>query len=986
MGKVSGLLHFRVAIPTSAWPKGPRDDQNYRIARANTSTYWGGSAVTVREVTKDELIAQLAELRTRIAELEAREAARTQEIKALQQNNTMLHSILQCSPEPTVVYDAECRVLFVNNAFTNAFGWSNAELRGQPIDFVPEECSAQSGETLERSFNGEKAPVDTKRLTKDGRTLDVHISSAPFTSTRGHPVGQIVTLCDITERKQTERAQRESEQKYRLLAEHANDILWATDLNMHTIFVSQSIEGVLGFTPEERLKQDVRNQLTPESLRVVQERLLAELHRDRDPGVDPERFTILELDNVHKNGSIVCLETKVSFIRDENGMPIGVHVLSRDVTDRKKVEKALQESEEFNRRLVEYAPFGIAYLGRDGTIEYTNPAVNRIMGLPEGQISAGLGLNILDLPGLHDRTKVQEDLRRVLEGQSISDFEVPYTSTAGRDTVLLVGVTPRFGSDGTVQGAILMLTDIAERKRTEEELRKSDERLELALKGADLAIWDYNLQTGEAAFNARRAEMVGYSLEETEPHFTWWGKQVHPDDINKVSEAFNAHAEGRTPLYECEHRLRHKSGQYIWVLARAKIVKRDEQGNPTRIVGTSLDITERKREEGEREALRTQLLQAQKMEAIGTLTSGIAHDFNNLLTIINGFTEIILMDMTEDDPRRPDFRKILETGRKGADMVRRLLGFSRNVQITRQPLKLNPIVENCVNLVERTFPKTIKIRTILAKDVSVVNADALQVEQILMNLCINAKEAMPGGGRLRIETLNKTVNDDYCRFHPGAKLGPHVLVEVSDTGSGMSKETMDRVFEPFFTTKERDSRKGTGLGLSVARGIVEQHGGWMTCESERGVGTTFRVYFPAIEEAFALIEPQSAAESVPGSEKVLLVDDEEYVLDLGKRLLEGSGYTVLTTANGREALEMYAREGSNIALVILDLVMPQMGGEKCLEELLKINPQVKVIVSTGHSLDALEHLYLGRLVRGFVNKPYEAQQMVQAVREVLDVD
>ena len=255
-----------------------------------------------------------------------------------------------------------------------------------------------------------------------------------------------------------------------------------------------------------------------------------------------------------------------------------------------------------------------------------------------------------------------------------------------------------------------------------------------------------------------------------------------------------------------------------------------------------------------------------------------------------------------------------------------------------------------------------------------------------MNLCINAKEAMPEGGRLRIETRNTFVDEDYCRLHPGAKPGRHVLIEISDTGTGMSKETMDRMFDPFFTTKGWDFKKGTGLGLSVAKGIVEQHGGWITCESEPGKGTTFRLYFPIIEDSPVVQKPEPLAETVPGGEKILLVDDEEYVRDLGKRILERAGYTVITASNGKEALEIYAREQSNIGLVVLDLIMPQMGGEKCLEELLKINPHVKVVVSSGHSLAPKERDHLGAYAKGFVNKPYQMKQFLEVVRGVLDAE
>ena len=376
----------------------------------------------------------------------------------------------------------------------------------------------------------------------------------------------------------------------------------------------------------------------------------------------------------------------------------------------------------------------------------------------------------------------------------------------------------------------------------------------------------------------------------------------------------------------------------------------------------------------------------QKMEAIGTLTGGIAHDFNNLLTIINGYTELILSDKTEDDPSHSDLQTILETGRKGADLVRRLLAFTKKADVSLNPLDLNVPIENVVNLIQRTMPKMIEMKTAFANDLGKVNADSVQVEQLLMNLCINAKEAMPAGGKLRIETKSVMVDEDYWTLHVGAKPGPYVLIEVTDTGTGMDSDTLAQIFDPFFTTKGWDFHKGTGLGLSVAKGIVEQHGGWITCESERGSGTTFRVYFPIIEESPVLEKPAPVSAAVTASERILLVDDEELVRDLGKRILERAGYTVITAANGKEALEIYAREQSNIGLVVLDLIMPQMGGEKCLQELLKIDPTLKVVVSSGHSLDQKERDSLDDRARGFVNKPYHLKEFLEVVREVLDAE
>ena len=293
------------------------------------------------------------------------------------------------------------------------------------------------------------------------------------------------------------------------------------------------------------------------------------------------------------------------------------------------------------------------------------------------------------------------------------------------------------------------------------------------------------------------------------------------------------------------------------------------------------------------------------------------------------------------------------------------------------------MVEDSIALIQRTFPKMIEVEMILEKDLGMVNADATQIEQVLMNLCINAKEAMPDGGKLRIQTKKVTLETDSCRLHPSAKPGPYTLVEISDTGVGINTEILDRIFDPFFTTKGWDYRKGTGLGLFVTKGIVEQHGGCITCQSERGIGTIFRIYLPIIEKSHVAKERPCAAVNAPSSGKILLIDDEEYVRDLGKRILERAGYTVITSSNGMEALKIYAREQSSIGLVILDLIMPQMSGEKCLEELRKIDPTLKVVISSGYSLDSRERDSLGAKVHGFANKPYQIEQFLETVRAAL---
>jgi PAS domain S-box-containing protein len=531
-----------------------------------------------------------------------------------------------------------------------------------------------------------------------------------------------------------------------------------------------------------------------------------------------------------------------------------------------------------------------------------------------------------------------------------------------------------------------MQWEIAERKKVEEALRQSEQILSLALYGANLGIWDWDLITGKALWTEKTFQILGYAQDDFEPTMKNWKKLVHPDDWPQVSENLNLHIEGKISLFEVEYRILNKAGEWQWVRARGKVIDIDAKGKPTRMTGVFSDATEPKRAQEERRSLLSQLTQAQKMEAIGTLTGGIAHDFNNLLTVINGYTEMILWDRSENDPIYSDLWKILDTGRKGAELVQRLLAFSRKADIKLEPLDVNRIVENLIGLMERTFPKMIEIETTLEHDLGTVNADAVQLEQVLMNLCINAKEAMPEGGKLRFVTRSDHVDGDYCRLHPGTGPGRYVVIEITDTGFGMSKETVDRVFDPFFTTKGWDSRKGTGLGLSVAKGIAEQHGGWISCNSESGIGTTFRLYLPTIEAIPSAKQGAGPGEKPSKGGKILLVDDEKMVRDLGRRILERAGYEVITAADGMEALETYGREGTAIGLVVLDLIMPHMGGEKCLEELLKINPNIKAVISSGHSLSPEERHNVARQAKGFVDKPYQVKQFLEVVTATLGQD
>jgi nitrogen-specific signal transduction histidine kinase/CheY-like chemotaxis protein len=407
---------------------------------------------------------------------------------------------------------------------------------------------------------------------------------------------------------------------------------------------------------------------------------------------------------------------------------------------------------------------------------------------------------------------------------------------------------------------------------------------------------------------------------------------------------------------------------------------KDSAGNIWSI-GQILDITERKRTEEERHKLEAQLRHAQKMEAIGTLAGGVAHDFNNLLQVILGYAELMLLNRKNSDPEYDELREVVCAAARGSELVRQLLTFSRKVESKLRPLSLTHEVRQISELLSRTIPKMIEIELHLAEDLYAVNADPAQIEQILMNLAVNAKDAMPEGGKLVIRTENVYLDKDYCDAHVGAKPGHYALLVISDTGHGMDQHTLAHVFEPFFTTK--GVGRGTGLGLAMVYGIVKNHDGCITCYSEVGCGTTFRIYLPVIGHL-----PETARRSVEqavagGSETVLLVDDEESVREVARQMLERFGYRVLLASDGETAVAEYVKRIGHVDLVILDLVMPGMGGKRCLEELLWVDPRARVLIASGHAAKDQTKGALEAGAKGFVAKPYELTKLLRAVRDVL---
>jgi PAS domain S-box-containing protein len=402
-----------------------------------------------------------------------------------------------------------------------------------------------------------------------------------------------------------------------------------------------------------------------------------------------------------------------------------------------------------------------------------------------------------------------------------------------------------------------------------------------------------------------------------------------------------------------------------------------------RIVMIFFDITERKQTEEKMAALQVQLGQSQKMEAIGRLGVGIAHDFNNILAVIQGCSDLCLFRIPKEDPLREDIQAITNAVKRAANLISQLLAFSRRQAMQMEVIDLNPLVQNLGKMLRRVIGEGVELVTYLADDLGRVKADPGRIEQILLNLAVNARDAMPSGGKLTIETANVTLKETYSHDHVGPTPGHSVMISIKDTGLGMTQEVKERIFEPFFTTKKMG--KGTGLGLSMVYGIVKQNGGHIRVDSEPGNGTTFRIYLPRVDEPAIVVEEKEISEPALGSETILLVEDEEKVRKLTARILRKQGYKVLEASQGKDVFSLCEEHEGPIHLMVTDIVMPEMTGMELAEHIKKGYPEMKVLYMSGYSLDSVG-IDREKVEKGieFIQKPFTVYELAKKVREVLD--
>lgn len=769
-----------------------------------------------------------------------------------------------------------------------------------------------------------------------------------------------------------ERALRESEELLRVFSEASFEAIFLSDGGF---CIGQNIaaQKIFGYSDDESIGRNGVEWIAPECRELVSHNMLA--------GYE-EPYVAVAL---RKDGTTFPCEIQAKML-DYQGKCIRVTAL-RDITERKMAEDSLRESEQrykslysLMRLMCDNVPDLIWAKDLDRRFVFVNRATCEKL-LIAGDTTEPIGKDDMffvqrerdahpDKPNWHTFGEICVDSDAVvINNQEPKRFD-EFGNVKGQFLFLDVYKAPFLNDQGEMIGTVGCGRDVTAEKRREDKLRELDNKTRLLVEQSPVGIAIF--QDGKYCYaNPQLLKIFGCDgndqiLGEQMIRF------VAPGHQRLFIERCKRHLEGKTgrPSYQVEG-IRRNGELFDMALWPRKI---DYEGQPA-ILAFVMDVTETKN-------LREQLLRAQKMEAIGTLAGGIAHDFNNLLQVVVGYSQLMINNPTLPDQFKRGIESIHKVALNGAYLVGRLLTFARKTESRVEPLNLNDKIMQIRELLERTIPKMIQIELKLSKDPMLVNADSSQVEQIIMNLAVNAGHAMPVGGNLVIETKTVYLDNAYCLDHVEAIPGLYVLLSVSDTGHGIDKKTMKRIFEPFFTTKGPST--GTGLGLSMVYGVVRQHGGHITCCSEPGVGATFKIYFPALVSEVKDQKPMDLVVPRGGTETILLVDDNETVREVGEEMLREYGYRVITAANGREALEIYSLERESIKLVILDLFMPEMGGKECLGGLLRMDPNVRVLLVSGFTEHGEIRDELVSGAKGFVGKPVDIPKFLEKIRKIID--
>ncbi len=832
----------------------------------------------------------------------------------------------------------------LNDQLARMLGYRREELIGSPV------VNCVAAEDRERVAaiiaQGRLEPYEHLALHKDGTTIPVEIqvrhSVIDGLETR------IAAIRDISERERAAGKLRASEKKLRQMLDHAGTILWTVDTDLRFTSTQGRDLARLNLT---------RNQVVGSTLFEFF-------------GTDDPDFIAISAHRQALHGNSVTYEqvwsdtifhTRLEPLYDARKTIVGVSGVAIDITDRKRAEEALR----LTQFTVDRTALGCFWIKRDGRFFYVNDHMCRSLGYTHQEL---LQMSVMDIdPGFDP--SIWSEYWTVLLNEKVRRFETVHLRKDG--TTFPVEITANFVEFGGEEYSCAFSADISDRKRIEENLR----RFQFSIDRAWEAIFWIG-QDGRFQYaNDQACQRLGYTREELLTLRLWDIDLEFPEE--RWQDQWRDMREARHRIFETTHQ--HKDGSRFPVEVSANHM---QLGDIEHHVAFVRDISYRKKAEAEQFKLEAQLYQAQKMESIGRLAGGVAHDFNNMLGVILGYAELMKADLAQADPLRQQVLEIEKAANHSKGITTQLLAFSRKQVVSPKVLDLNTHVRAVQQTLARLIGEDIELRFIEGSGLWITRFDPTQIEQILINLAINSRDAMPDGGKLTIETANRQLDESYCLEHMGFVPGEFVQLSISDNGSGMTPETLAHIFEPFFTTKEVG--KGTGLGLATVYGIVKQAGGFINAYSEPGQGTTFTIYLPRAE---AEIDRPGTAEAEPvvtGTETILLVEDDDMVRMMTRMMLERIGYTVRAVASPEDALTIVRNDGQAVDLLMTDVVMPRMNGKQLYDRIAAMHPGIKTLFMSGYTANVIVHH--GVLDEGvhFIHKPFSLNHLAQKVREALN--
>ncbi|MHB9075070.1 MAG: hybrid sensor histidine kinase/response regulator [Desulfobaccales bacterium] len=877
-------------------------------------------------------------------------------LKESQRHTAMLADFLENSSQPFAVAFLDGRMGMFNEAFLQLLGYSQKELSrlNWQKDLTPSGWREHEAAKLaELQHTGQPVRYEKEFERKDGSRVPVELFVHLRQDEPNRPV-HYAFITDITARKKAEAALDQERQRLFDLLDALPAFVSLKGKDHTFRFANRRLREAFGETEGRLCHELIYEQQTPcEGCPV-------------STVIDTQ--TSCEWERTSNDGR--TLQTYKYPFRDTDGT-LCVLTLALDITARKKAEAALAQERQRLFDLLDALPAFVALYGENHTFRFANRRLREAFGETEGRFcyETFYGIQVpcegCPMPTIINDHAINERERTTDDGRTLQIYQYPFRDTDGTPCVLTLAL------------------DISARKQAEDALKESEERFRQLAENIDDAIllasgdWQrvhYISPAYERIWGRSRASLY------REPRS--WLEGVAPEDLEEVKAALGKRMAGDFSGKEFPpFRVRRPDGAVRWISVRFFPI-RNEAGETYRIAGIATDITERKEVEAVLRWREEHLRQTAKMEAVGRLAGGVAHDFNNLLTVISGYGELLLADLKEAEQGRQQVQAILKAADQATAVTRQLLAFSRKQVLQPQILDLNVLIHNLVEMFSRLVDENIKISTVLEPELGAVKADPSHMEQVIMNLVLNALDAMPQGGTLIAMTGNVEVTSKDSRRHPEIAPGNYVMVAVRDTGIGMGREVLSHIFEPFFTTKEKD--KGTGLGLSMAYGIIKQSGGHILVESSPGKGSSFRIYLPRVGRVRKPVT--SAAPAQPDGQStgtILLVEDEEGVRHVVYRMLTLKGYSVLTAKDGQEALQMGRDHPDPIHLLLTDVAMPVMGGRELAEHLVPVHPEMRVLFMSGHTEDGVVTRGVKESVINFIQKPFRAEQLLSKVRELL---